>query len=59
MNEMQISLVITSVAFIRSNHGQSLAVVLVYLRMRGIPLALGGSAYLQVWHEEGALCVEC
>ena len=26
--------------------------------MRGIPLALGSSAYLSVWQEERALCVE-
>ena len=32
--------------------------VLVHLRMRGIPLALGGSAYLSVKREEEALCVE-
>ena len=41
-----------------SYRGQSLSVVLVYLRVRGIPLALGGSAYLSVYREEGALCVE-
>ena len=35
-----------------------LAVVLVYLRMYGIPLALGGSAHLSVCREDGALCVE-
>jgi len=27
--------------------------------MRGILLALGSSAYLSVWQEKGALCVEC
>ena len=32
--------------------------VLVYLRMRGIPGALGCSAYLSVWREVGALCGE-
>ena len=32
--------------------------VLVYLRMRGIPRALGCIAYLSVWWEVGALCVE-
>ena len=26
--------------------------------MRQIPCALGGRAYLEVWPEEGALCVE-
>ena len=26
--------------------------------MRGIPRAFGRSAYLSVWREEGALCVE-
>ena len=36
-----------------------MSVVLVYLCMHGIPLALGGNAYLSVWREEGALCVEC
>ena len=34
------------------------SVVLVYSRMRGIPRALGCSAYLSVWWEVGALCVE-
>ena len=34
------------------------SVVLVYLRMRGIPYALGWSAYLSVWREVGALCFE-
>ena len=43
----------------RSDRSQSLSVVLVYLRMCGIPLALGRSAYLSAWQEEGALCVEC
>ena len=32
--------------------------VLVHLRMRGIPLALAGRVYSSVWREEGALCVE-
>ena len=32
--------------------------MLVYLRMHGIPCALGRSAYLSVRWEEGALCVE-
>ena len=31
---------------------------LVCLHMRGIPRALGCSAYLSVWPEVGALCVE-
>jgi len=35
-----------------------LAVVLVYLRMCGIPLALGGSTHLSVCGDEGALRVE-
>ena len=34
------------------------SVVLVYWRMRGIPRALGCIAYLSVWREVGALCVE-
>jgi len=33
-------------------------VVLVHLRMRGIPLALAGRVYSSVWREEAALCVE-
>ena len=42
----------------RCNHGQLLAVVLVYLRMCEIPLALGGSTHLSVCGDEGALRVE-
>ena len=34
------------------------SVVLVYLCMRGIPCAVGWSAYLSVWQEVGALCFE-
>ena len=40
------------------NNKLLLSLVLVLLRMRGIPSALGCSAYLSVWREEGALCVE-
>ena len=32
---------------------------LVCLRMSGTPHALGCGAYLPVWREVGALCVEC
>ena len=32
--------------------------VLVYLRMHGIPHALGWSTYLSVWREVGTLCME-
>ena len=35
------------------------SVVLVYSRMRRIARALAYSAYLLVWREVGALCVEC
>ena len=41
-----------------ANNKLLLSVVLVLLRMRGIPSALGCCAYLSVWREEGALCVE-
>ena len=42
----------------RSDCGQSLSVVLLYLHMHQIPYALGCRAYLSMW-EEGAFCVEC
>ena len=32
--------------------------VFVYLRMSGITRALGRGAYLSVWREERALCLE-
>ena len=40
-----------------ANNKLLLSVVLVLLRIRGIPSALGCHAYLSVWGEEGALCV--
>ena len=55
LNEVKQSLANSTT---RSDHGHSLSVVLVDLRMRGIPLALAGRVYLSVWREEGALCVE-
>ena len=42
----------------RSDCGHLLSVVLLYLRMQWTPCALGFRAYLSVWQEEGAFCVE-
>jgi len=35
-----------------------LSVLSLYLCMPQIPCVLGGRAYVEVWREEGALCVE-
>ena len=43
----------------RSDCCQLLSVVLLYLYMRRIPRALSCRAYLSVWREERAFCVEC
>ena len=42
----------------RSECSQLLSVVLIHLRMRWIPRALGCIAYSSVWWAEGAFCVE-
>ena len=55
LNEVKQSLVNWTTG---SDRAQSLSVVLVYLCMRGIPLALRDRVYLSVWREEGALGVE-